>query len=553
MLQNANRQWQQCTDSDLKRSWQCAQEQALTAIAALAEKAGDLFVNHYDTFAPILMGIVKGAEGDEMREIRCRAIECMACFGEAVGGDKFGPISASLMKGTISFFDNVQMDEIADDQFVKTNICCWPRVVASIGAQAFGPYLERVCGILEAVASINVISNKIDAKDLENGMDGDDIGINEEEDGVDLVETANGIVAIDSQKLENKMAALAVFDSLCEHYGAAMVQFVERMIGVLVQCVECRYSLDLRSDSCKMAPRYIEVMLSGVNENKATRQQLEAVTMKLVTTMISILDEGRPKCPEINGANDSNPAVDPFFGDGAESAVIGTAAKTVLEMICLVEKTDDENYSASQSVIRKFIGVERLGQLIECMFECVVRSQQRIELFAQRDDDQNYDAIAREEFEEEKEFEDDLLFNIAMILAEFIKIYKDDFVRCLMGTESMRNKLLEFLNPQSRSIRNPQFVHKTGVYIVCDLYEQCSLQNLVSMLSVFVPLLFNIVEHDQDPAVQQVWKCKWVKTIACCRSKTCFHLIIFYCTPKPCFLRNKSSLFRLSLETCLAE
>ena len=41
------------------------------------------------------------------------------------------------------------------------------------------------------------------------------------------------------------------------------------------------------------------------------------------------------------------------------------------------------------------------------------------------------------------------------------------------------------------------------MYIVCDLYECCSLQHLVQMLPVFVPLLFNILEHDEDPAVQQ--------------------------------------------------
>ena len=213
--------------------------------------------------------------------------------------------------------------------------------------------------------------------------------------------------------------------------------------------MEFRYSLDLRSDSCKMAPRYIEVVLDGVRRNMASRQQLEAVTTALVTAMMAILDEGRKGGDEEDGDLSS------------ESAVIGTAAKTVLEMIRLVEPTDDESYSAEQSVIRRFIDGAKLGPIIECMFECVVRSQRRIELFAKRDDDANYDAIAREEFEEEKEFEDDLLFNIASILAEFIKVYKDDFVRCLMGNDSMRAKLLEFLNPQSRNIRNPQFVHKT--------------------------------------------------------------------------------------------
>merc|ERR1719242_1600348 len=72
-----------------------------------------------------------------MRDIRCRAIECMACFGEAVGGGtggKFAQHAVDLMKGTISYFDGCcgdadtivaslsNMEDKADDAFVKTNI-----------------------------------------------------------------------------------------------------------------------------------------------------------------------------------------------------------------------------------------------------------------------------------------------------------------------------------------------------------------------------------------------------------------------------------------------
>merc|ERR1719242_862831 len=255
-----------------------------------------------------------------------------------------------------------------------------------------------------------------------------------------------------------------------------------------------------RSDSCKMAPRYIEVVLDAMKKEKATRQQLVAVTQVLLMKMMAILDEGRdPNTNNNNGGGDGEEDSD-YIPD---SATIGTATVTVLEMIQSVEKTDADDYKAESSVIRTFIDVPKLKSLIESMFESVVRSQERIEMFAYRDEDGTYDAIAREELEEEKEFEDDLLFNIALILAEFIKIYKDDFARCLMTTEPMRLKLVQFLNPSHRAIRNPQFVHKTGVYIVCDLYENCSLQVLNEMLSLFVPLLFNIAEHDEDPAVQQ--------------------------------------------------
>ena len=33
---------------------------------------------------------------------------------------------------------------------------------------------------------------------------------------------------------------------------------------------------------------------------------------------------------------------------------------------------------------------------------------------------------------------------------------------------------MAFLRADKGRHRQPQFVHKTGVYIVCDLFEQCS-------------------------------------------------------------------------------
>ena len=75
-----------------------------------------------------------------------------------------------------------------------------------------------------------------------------------------------------------------------------------------------------------------------------------------------------------------------------------------------------------------------------------------------------------------------------MILAELIKIYKDAFLELLHQRKELRLKLLAFLGADGR--RNPQFVHKTGVYIVCDLFEKCSARRLAreDLLNAFVPV-----------------------------------------------------------------
>merc|ERR1712129_217094 len=156
VLQTSNELW----TNNGNKNYQCAQEQALTAISAISQCAGELFYSHYDLFAPILMNIVKSATSKELRDVRCRAIECMACFGEAVGGNKFAQHASELMAGTISFFKNSNLSEVGDDAFVKTNICVWPRVLQSIGSEAFAQYLPTICEILAQVAKLNIISNK---------------------------------------------------------------------------------------------------------------------------------------------------------------------------------------------------------------------------------------------------------------------------------------------------------------------------------------------------------------------------------------------------------
>ena len=75
--------------------------------------------------------------------------------------------------------------------------------------------------------------------------------------------------------------------------------------------------------------------------------------------------------------------------------------------------------------------------------------QDRIELFSAKQEDEAYDAIVRDELRKEKDFDDDLL--------ELLHIKRAQLIL----------KLLAFLslNAQKSKRRNPQFVHKTRVYI----------------------------------------------------------------------------------------
>merc|ERR1712176_358867 len=221
------------------------------------------------------MNIVKSAQSAELRDVRCRAIECMGCFGKAVGGNKFGMHAAELMAGTISFFKNSNLSEVSDDAFVKTNICVWPRVLQSIGTDAFSQYLPSICEILASVGSISIISNK--NEEIQNKQQQNDDFAYDEDETTAVVEIDGGVIALDSQKMENKLAALFTIDALNENYGARMVKYAETLFGGLLDCIQCKYSLELRSEAIKLAPRYVDVMIAGIKENMCSPQQLSNI------------------------------------------------------------------------------------------------------------------------------------------------------------------------------------------------------------------------------------------------------------------------------------
>ena len=65
------------------------QEQAITAIAAIADCASEKFAKYYDNFIPYLKSILINANNKEYRKLRGKAMECISLIGGAVGKEKF--------------------------------------------------------------------------------------------------------------------------------------------------------------------------------------------------------------------------------------------------------------------------------------------------------------------------------------------------------------------------------------------------------------------------------------------------------------------------------
>jgi importin-5 len=128
------------------------QEQAVTAIAAIADCVKDKFAPYYSTFVPPLKDLLHAsANQKELRNLRGKVMECVTLIGVAVGRDQFRDDARDLMEIMLA----TQSSEMAsDDPQLKFVLQSWARICRCL-QQEFVPYLAHVMPPLLRSASVN--------------------------------------------------------------------------------------------------------------------------------------------------------------------------------------------------------------------------------------------------------------------------------------------------------------------------------------------------------------------------------------------------------------
>lgn len=159
----------------LQRNVRHVQEQAVTAVASIADVAEESFGPFYDTFVPGLIAILNSAQGKEMRMLRGKAMECVSLIGLAVGREKFEPHAVAVMDAMLQTQASGQMS--SDDPQLSFMLQASARICKCLG-EAFVPYLQHVIPPLlrSAQADPELAVTDADDDDLKaaGGGDGDD-------------------------------------------------------------------------------------------------------------------------------------------------------------------------------------------------------------------------------------------------------------------------------------------------------------------------------------------------------------------------------------------
>jgi len=116
------------------------QEQAMTAIASVADCVGEGFEAFYPSIMPVLKHMLQTCTHREQRTLRGKTMECISLIGIAVGRDVFINDAKEIMD---QFHATQSAALDPDDPQVSYLLQAWGRVAKAL-KQDFIPYLAQI-------------------------------------------------------------------------------------------------------------------------------------------------------------------------------------------------------------------------------------------------------------------------------------------------------------------------------------------------------------------------------------------------------------------------
>lgn len=236
------------------------QEQAVTAIAAVADSAETQFVKYYDWFMPRLKQVLSGATGHKhLRRLRGKVMECISLVGLSVGPEKFGPDAAHVMNMLVS--TSAAQNEDQDDPQGFYLMQAYARICRCLKG-GFIQYLPHVMpALLKAACQKPDIIHV-----LETGEDEDQDDV----EGYETVTIGDKRFGIRTSVLEEKAVACTMLACFIAELGGGFYEYVEQVTELMVPLLKFFYHDECRTAAANCLPDLVRcVMESGKDPNGA--------------------------------------------------------------------------------------------------------------------------------------------------------------------------------------------------------------------------------------------------------------------------------------------
>jgi len=394
----------------LQISNRAVQEDAVTALANVAEHSKSLFHKYYASFMPGLKAIIANSNTKDSRMLRGKAIECMSLIGAAVGEgghrELFKADSAELMQLVMGALSTNMEPDDPTHEFLLMAI---PRVCQAL-KEDFVPYLAQVVPIF-----LNAVKGG-QATDFFNLQDADEPG---EDNAPGVMSQTVGIrgvgqkrINIHVEALTDKMRAAEILSCICANLEEHFFPFVDETLQAMMPLLDFPME-EIRHSTMKILP---ELMRSGVQYHARQGPQQRA-----------------------------------HFGQATLRGMLPVI------LSALIKEGDTENVSMLLDNFAETIQLADQGALTDREVDAIIQvlmsilkdcRERQQEMIAAASDADADDKDA-EDMEEELEVEFELQSGVGECLGSVIRSGKDQAVAPF--DKHFKNVLGQMLSPQSRN------------------------------------------------------------------------------------------------------
>eukprot|EP00930_Biecheleria_cincta_P082414 TRINITY_DN72149_c0_g1_i1.p1 TRINITY_DN72149_c0_g1~~TRINITY_DN72149_c0_g1_i1.p1 ORF type:complete len:1147 (+),score=299.97 TRINITY_DN72149_c0_g1_i1:25-3465(+) len=286
------------------------QEACLSAIAALAEAAEELFAPYYSHVAPVLKEIIRTATSEDKKMLRCKAFECASLVGSAVGKEIFLADAHEMMQTLVTCF---QAGFAPDDQTREYMHEAAGRVAAVL-EKDFKPYMPALLpGIMKS------LQQKPD--EVEAGKDVDEDG-NE----LQVAEVAGKTLGMKTSAVEEMSESLTLLSQLLDSLEDASVEFLPGICGSLMPLLEFPLDGKLQQSAFECWQQIIHCAWSAANAGSCDKSVVGQLLGEFLKATVGMMN----KFPTTEEEQDSQQLQQLMLQSNAVSDVLRKSGKGFL-------------------------------------------------------------------------------------------------------------------------------------------------------------------------------------------------------------------------------
>eukprot|EP01087_Luapelamoeba_hula_P021903 TRINITY_DN773_c0_g1_i1.p1 TRINITY_DN773_c0_g1~~TRINITY_DN773_c0_g1_i1.p1 ORF type:complete len:1105 (+),score=203.93 TRINITY_DN773_c0_g1_i1:1361-4675(+) len=416
------------------------QEQAITAIAAMADVAKEGFLPYYDSFMPFLKTILANATSTEYRMLRGKAMECISLIAVAVGKDKFMPDAKDVINALLI----TQQSKLeSDDPQISFLLQAWARICKAIG-QDFVPYLDVVIPPLLGAASQEP-----------------DLTVTDEEgeahqEGWQYIPVGDKRIGINTSTMEEKATACSMILQYVTDLQEGFFKYVEPVANALLPLTKFYFHDGVRSASVQTMPALLESVKIQMQKTGGTMQPVHTLFAHI---LVNILE--------------------------AISAEVDMDIELVM-IDALSECLDVCEFSCMNEV--------QITSLIDTVKKEMSERDERKAARLEERQGEDFDEEEAEKLEVENEKEEELLSQLAELLGKAVKYSGAAFLRPF--SDSLLVSVLDLLRPD-----RPPLDRQVGICIFDDVVEFTGAASGPLLQHFLVPLAEYMI--DSNPGVRQ--------------------------------------------------